>query len=130
MILEAAGRQVPAGEWSIDVDWINAWNKHTTRPSRQGMHFTTVDYENVEGRLEMACTYEIISTTYVRGLCPQAAPESDVKLGSIYKFRPENGRGAHNPDLLFGSHATKDFVYQTFVADYVVHSFVTREESQ
>lgn len=125
--LQAEGRPIPDNNWAIDYEWIRNWNEHTTRPSRLGMKFTCVNYDNLEGRLELACSYTEQGSRIV-GFVPQSASESEVQLGAVYKFRPQDQRGEENPDLLFGSHQTRDFVASTFWSDLVVQSFTTKEE--
>lgn len=88
-ILHAAGRVIPANPWSIDRDWIAAWNSATTRPSRLGMGFRSVKWSELTGSVEMLVTRSplIIEADTVIPTAPQRLTDVEGTLGAIYNFR-------------------------------------------
>lgn len=85
-ILIAAERPVPHGDWNIDREWIVEYNEATSRASRSGIGFRTVDNTSFEGRLEMAVSFTQDEDLLLPH-APQRMPESVAHLGAMYRFR-------------------------------------------
>jgi hypothetical protein len=135
-ILAEAGRPIPNNPWCIDYDWIQEWNQATTRPSRIGMSFASVEHVTFEGRAEMLVSFRKIgdemepdspALTY-QGVAPQQISEAEGMLGACYGFRDYGNQGVWlpgNKSILFAEFLTTEFQPEQYLSDLIVQSFTT-----
>lgn len=107
-ILEEAGRLIPPGEWALDIEWIVNYNDATTRASRTGMRFRSVDNNDYVGRIEMAISYRD-SGDMILPVSPQTSSEAEAQLGASYRFR-----NYADIDQWFGMN--KELLFEAFTA--------------
>lgn len=132
-ILQRAGRPIPNNLWRIDYDWIQSWNEATTRPSRLGMTFSSVESSEYEGKAEMLVSFRDMqdlddegAPLTFQGVSPQGMSEAEGMLGACYQFR-NNTDQVHwlpgNRQLLFAAFLTTEFQPKQYLSDLVVASF-------
>lgn len=125
VILAEANRVVPPGEWAIDVNWIVDYNDATTRASRTGMRFRSVDNNDFKGRAEMVVSYEM-QDHMLLPKAPQVMSQAEAQLGATYRFREYTERNqwfGENKDLLFDAFTAIPFDPQIVFSDICVAAF-------
>lgn len=127
-LLEEAERPIPDGEWALDTEWIVLYNDATTRASRSGIKFRSVDNTDYRGRSEMAVSWihDQLNQVQVLPLAPQVLSEAEAQLGAAYNFRRydqiEHWLG-ENKELLFNSCVGIAFDPQVAISDVCVAAF-------
>jgi len=125
VVLAEAGRNVPPGDWALDTDWIIDYNDATTRASRSGMRFRTVDNNDFKGRAELLTSF-INSDEMLLPKAPQVMSEAEAQLGASYRFRDYNQRDdwfGENKELLFDAFTAIPFDPQIVFSDICVAAF-------
>jgi len=125
-LLLEANRDVPHGDWALDVEWIVAYNEATTRASRTGMRFRNVDQNDLVGRSEMVVSYYETPDDMLQPVAPQVMSEAEAQLGAAYMFRDYNQLGmwpGDNAELLFDAFTAIPFDPRVVVSDICVASF-------
>lgn len=135
MILTEAERTIPNDHWHIDYRWIEEWNINTTRPSRGGMGFTSVNYASYDGRLEMLVSYrssidpdDPLASESLVAVAPQQLSEAEGMLGGVYKFRDYDAKHSWLPgvrELLFAQFYSTEFQAESFLATLVIASLTS-----
>lgn len=133
-ILAEADRPIPNNLWCIDWAWIQAWNEATTRPSRLGMTFASVESSTYEGRAEMLVSFKRVDDPFdddgqpltLQGCSPQTMSEAEGMLGACYGFRDYVDQTTWlpgNKSILFAEFLTTEFQPEQYLSDMVVASF-------
>jgi hypothetical protein len=124
-VLNGARRPVPPGAWAIDVPYIVAYNEATSRASRSGMKFRTVNHSVYEGRIEMAVSSRR-EGELLTPVAPQTMTEAEAQLGATYRFRMYNELeqwfGTDKP-LLFDAFTAIPFDPRILFSDACVAAF-------
>lgn len=125
VILDEADRPVPPGAWALDVNWIVDYNDATTRASRSGMRFRTVDNNDFKGRAELLTSF-IISNEMLLPKAPQVMSEAEAQLGATYRFRNYHEIAqwfGDSKELLFDAFTAIPFDPQIVFSDICVAAF-------
>lgn len=124
-ILRFAGRQVPPGAWALDIDWIVDYNDATTRASRSGMNFRTVNNSTYVGTSEMLVSYLQLPDEMLLPKAPQQMTEAEAQLGAAYRYRDWNLRNqwGENVELLHDTFTAIPFDSRILVSDLCVAAF-------
>lgn len=132
--LQLANRPIPPDDWAIDFDWIQNYISATSRASRSGIGFRTVN-PDFEGKLPLLAGFndEFDSLQHASG--PLEGLEPELQLGACYRFRDDRARDDWliDPDynynyLVYGAFETNVFRPETFFTSRVHTAFtaVTR----
>lgn len=124
-LLIEAGRAPGRGNWSIDKDWILHWNDSTTRASRSGMNFRTVNNLAFEGKPEMTVSCIQVGDETI-AVAPQVITSAEAQKGACYQFRHYGDRAdwvGTNKDLLFDACQSTPFDIEVVYNDCCVASF-------
>lgn len=124
-ILEAANREVPPGDWALDVEWIVSYNDATTRAGRSGMNFRAVDNTTLVGTSEMLVSYTVLNDMLLPK-APQVMSEAEAQLGAAYRFRDYHDRinwPGENQELLFDAFTAIPFDPRVLISDVCVAAF-------
>lgn len=126
VLLEEAHRNIPPGDWALDVDWIVNYNDATTRASRSGMRFRTVDNNDFKGRAELSTSFTLTNDGLLLPTAPQVMSEAEAQLGATYRFRnyeqlPE--WFGESKELLFNAFTAIPFDPQIVFSDICVATF-------
>lgn len=116
----------PAEEhWALSADRIVQYNGATTRASRTGMRFRSVDNTEYIGRVEMLVSYTRIATMLLPK-APQSMSAAEAQLGACYRFRDystiEEWPG-ENKQLLFDGFTTIPIEPRVVFSDLCVAAF-------
>jgi len=126
-----AERPVPQQDWALDIDYIIAYNNATTRASKTGLKFRTVDLATSTGRTEMVVSYRNTNDNEVIPLSPTSISEQEIKLGACYAFRDYDNRNqwlGQNSELCFNSYEGRSFNRTLTVSELCVNAMSGERE--
>lgn len=130
-LIAEAGREPVDEPWSIDTEWIIAYNNATTRASRSGIRFRTVDNTAYDGRVEMCVSYRVEQGMFLP-VAPQLTTTAEIQLGAAYAFRDYNqivDWPGVNKELLYDSFTAVPFDQSVLFSDVCVAAFAGNQTS-
>lgn len=111
--------------WPLQIAKITGYNDATTRASRSGMKFRSVDNSDLTGSVEMVVSYARIDTMLLPK-APQIMTEAEAQLGACYRFRDYNQLEqwpGENKELLFDGFTAIPFEPKVVFSDVCVAAF-------